>query len=492
MTHISYTAPPTVARFMRSEAFFRVIMGPVGSGKTTGCIFELLRRAIEQQKSPDGMRYTRYAVVRQTLKQIKDTVLKDVEFWLRPISHYKVSDNTITIKFDDVHSEWLLLPLDEPDDIRRLLSTQLTGAWLSEAIEIDPGVVPGLLGRCGRFPGGALGGCTWQGAIADTNFPTEGGDWHKLFELELPPDWQVFKQPSGLAPDAENLEWLNQTPYTLTLPLNDPQRRAQGRIYYERLARGNSEEWITRYVKAQYGNDPSGSAVFRASFRKTFHCVRPSRDERHALKPIHGHPLIVAQDFGRNPCALIGQLDHRGRLLVFQELVSEDMGLELHINRVLRPALMDPRFFGHQVYVIGDPAGRQRSTSYEETSFDLLKRAGLLAYPAPTNDVDKRIRAVEAFLEMQRDGGPGLVIDELQCPKLVRALNGMYRYVKRRSGQLAPLPEKSHPWSDLADALQYLALVAHGGLSQYVANRLGAAQLSTAQRRPTPPVGAWT
>ena len=45
---INYTAPTTCAEFMNSPAFIRIIMGPIGSGKTTALIMEILRRAIEQ------------------------------------------------------------------------------------------------------------------------------------------------------------------------------------------------------------------------------------------------------------------------------------------------------------------------------------------------------------------------------------------------------------------------------------------------------------
>jgi hypothetical protein len=190
-TNIKFSAPPTCAKFMRSEAFFRLIAGPVGSGKTTACIFELLRRAMQQAPATDGLRHTRFAIVRQTLKQLKDTVLKDIEQWLKGLVSYKVSDNTIYVSFADVRSEWLLIPLDDPEDQRRLLSMQLTGAWLSEAIEMDTEIVQPVLGRCGRYPGMGMKPedftgqwPTWFGAVADTNMPSEGSDWHKYMELE--------------------------------------------------------------------------------------------------------------------------------------------------------------------------------------------------------------------------------------------------------------------------------------------------------------------
>ena len=123
---IEYTAPPTCAAFMKSETFGRLIAGPVGSGKTTACVVELARRAMAQAKAADGLRYTRFAIVRQTLKQLKDTVLKDVRGWLGGLGEWKVSENTFHLNFGDVRSEWIFIPLEDASDQARLLSMQLT------------------------------------------------------------------------------------------------------------------------------------------------------------------------------------------------------------------------------------------------------------------------------------------------------------------------------------------------------------------------------
>ncbi|MCK1742191.1 terminase [Bradyrhizobium sp. 139] len=481
MANITFSAPPTCARFMQSAAFGRLIAGPVGSGKTTACLFELFRRSCEQAPAPDGNRYTRFAIVRQTLKQLKDTVLKDITSWLDGIASYKVSDNTVYIAMGDVRSEWILIPLDSPEDQRRLLSMQLTGAWMSEAIEMDVGLVDALAGRLGRYPSAQLGGATWFGMVADTNMPTEGSDWHKFMDTNTPPDWQIFIQPGGLEPGAENLNWLTQTTETLKLPQDDPDRLAQGRTYYERLARGHGDDWVRRYVHAQYGNDPSGTAVFRESFNRAFHVVE-------GLTPIAQKPLIIGQDFGRDPCTVICQLDHKGRLLVLQEVIAEDIGLELHIEKALRPALFSERYLGRAMAMVGDPSGVSKSSIYEESTFDVLKRLGFNAFPAPTNDLDPRLRAVDAFLLAQRDGGPAMLIDRDRCPVLIRGLAGGYRYAKTRSGQRKPVPDKNE-FSHVIDALQYACLAAHGGMTGYFA-RMMAHRPRASRPRITP--GAWT
>ena len=473
MSSINYTAPKTCARFMKSDAFTRLIAGPVGSGKTTACLFELFRRACEQQPAEDGNRYTRFAIVRSTLKQLKDTVLKDITSWLEGIAEYKVSDNTVYINVGDVRSEWILIPLETPEDQRRLLSMQLTMAWMSESIEMPIAIMSPLAGRVGRYPSGKKGAPSFFGLIADTNMPEEGSDWWK-FMTEPPPDAQIFIQPGGMSEEAENLEWLTQTPETLKLPVTDPIRKAQGRKYYERFIRSNSESWCKRYVHAQFGDDPSGTAVFRESFNYSFHVF----DE---VEPVSTYPLVVGLDFGRDPCAIICQPDHKGRLLVLEEIIAEDIGLELQLQRAIRPALMQERYLGKAVVVVGDPAGKQRSTLYEETSFDMVKRHGFKAYPAPTNDIDKRINAVESWLLGQRDGGPAMLIDGPRCPLLVRALNGGYRFGKTRQGIRKALPDKNE-FSHIIDALQYACVATYGGMTDMIASRLVNPRRRTPQR----------
>jgi hypothetical protein len=482
MPSIRFDASPTCASFMKDGSFGRIIAGPVGSGKTTACIYELFRRACEQERAEDGLRYTRFAIVRQTLKQLKDTVLKDITDQLQGIAAYKVSDSTVYINMGDIKSEWLLIPLDSPEDQRRLLSMQLTGGWLSESIEMDINLIAPLSGRIGRYPSNKLGGASWSGIIADTNMPAIGSEWHKFME-NLPNDWAKFIQPSGLSREAENLNYLNQTSTTKKLPLDHPERLARGREYYDRAVRmyGEDSDWVTRYVKAEYGDDPSGTAVFRTSFKGNWHVA----DD---LTPVMGHPLLVAQDFGRDPCSLICQYDHKGRLLVLEEVVAEDVGLQLHVERNLKPVLSQDRYLGRTLAVVGDPAGTSRGTIYEETSFDALKRMGFLAFPAPTNDIDPRIRAVDAFLLAQRDGGPAIIFDRAKCPTLIRAMGGGYRYAKTRSGVRKNLPDKNE-YSHIADCLQYACLVAHGGMIGMIGQRLAGRPRSNRTRVSA---AAWT
>ena len=483
---VEYTSPPTLSKFMRSKAYGRLCAGPVGSGKTTAMMMELFRRAMEQAKAPDGFRYTRYAIVRQTLKQLKDTVLKDMQTWLVGLGEWKVSENTYYLDFGDVKSEWVFIPLEDAQDQARLLSMQLTGVWLSEVIEMNFDVLAPVSGRIGRYPSGPRGTPTWYGIIGDTNCPVELSDWHK-FMIDPPPNWQIFIQPSGMAANAENLNYLLQTEETRALPFDHPQRLAQGRKYYEQFLDmyGHDHAWVRRYVYAQYGDDPTGEAVFKATFKPSFHVVPETF-------VIPGYPLIIGQDFGRNPWSLIGQMDHMGRLLIHEEVSAINIGLEKHVEEKLRPKLLQEKYLGSKMFIVGDPTGMAKGTIAEESCFDALKRMGAPAFPAPTNEIDARLRAVEALLGRQINGGPALIINGKDCPWLVRAMSGGYRFKKFREGALKPTPEKfdKEGHSHVADCLQYMALVVHGGLVSEFMRRLAPRKL--AKDRPQVTAAGWT
>jgi hypothetical protein len=469
---LNFVTPPTIGKFMLDTSFVRLIMGPVGSGKSAGCFMELLRRARLQEPNAQGVRQTRMAIIRNTLQQLKQTCLADILLWLAPICTYKVSDSTIYIRFPlpdgtKVESDWMLIPLDTKQDQQRLLSLNLTGAWVSEFREIEPSLIDALSGRLGRFPSKAIAKPTWHGIVAETNPPDEDSEWYTKLEVERPPGWAFYRQPGGMDPDAENLENLP------TLP--------DGTTYYQNLVNNNNSDWCDIHVHANYGKSLSGQAVFRASFKPDFHIV----DHEELEKPSTNSPLMVGQDFGRTPASLIGQIDSRGRLIIYDEVTSEDMGIEQFATTLLRPLLYE-KYSGHSIFMVGDPKGRDKSQVNEDSPFDVLKRLGFDIHPAPTNNIDSRLRAVEQLLLHQFDGGPQLLISN-RCTTLTQAMKFWYRYKRKTTGKLEDKPEKTHPWSDVADCLQYMCLSTNANyIGKYMAKQINRTP------KPAPPIRAWT
>ena len=71
----------TIKTFMKSNDFFRGIRGPVGSGKSVSCCIELFRRALLQKKNEQGIRKSRWAVIRNTNPQLRTTTIKTWLDW---------------------------------------------------------------------------------------------------------------------------------------------------------------------------------------------------------------------------------------------------------------------------------------------------------------------------------------------------------------------------------------------------------------------------
>lgn len=448
---MDYKPPPTIQKFMRDELHrIRVLVGPLGSGKTMGCIMELLRRACEQTPY-DNVRYTRFACIRNTLQQLRQTVLADTLQYLKHCAHYYVTDSTLQVRLSlpdgtQVHSDWMLLPLDTKDDVRRLLSLQLTGAWINELREVPFEIIRPLLGRCGRYPSKMMGGTAWRGIICDTNPWDTDSKYHERMVLDPRPAWALYHQPSGLSAEAENVSNLPEG-------------------YYGELMEDQELDWSAVHVESQWGTSNAGQAVFR----KTFHAPTHVKEMRAIVNP--NKPIMVGLDFGRTPCAIIGQHDNFGRAIIMKEVITEGMGLIQMVEEHLKPVLFSQPFVGKKVFIVGDPAGKFKSQIDEETPFDVLKTLGFMAYPASTNSIDPRLLAVERLLRQTIMGEPALQISRIGCPTLIRSMGDRYRYRRKRDGQFDDTPEKLHPWSDVCDALQYFCLGTQANLTGRVMRR---------------------
>jgi hypothetical protein len=435
---ISYTPTPTVTRFMQSDKKMRVIMGPVGSGKSVACCFEIIRRASQQAPNANGIRKTRCAVVRETVRQLSDTTIKTFLDWFPPgvCGHFMRTTKTYFFKVGDVECEIMFRALDDADDVANLNSLELTFAWFNECRDIHPDIVDAMSKRVGRFPSAKDGGATWHGMWADTNPPTMDTWWFYQMEKIDPKDgvspnnngWDVFKQPSGRSPYAENIE---------NLPDG----------YYD--TQGRSEEYVRVFIDGEYGLSLAGTPVFKY-FRPDYHMAKTP------LKAITNgtRPIIVGMDLGLTPAAVIGQQDPRGRALVLAEAVSYDMGIQRFMRTVLKPLLYE-KFAGAPIIIVVDPAGTQRAQTDERSAVDIIKAEGFRVMPARTNNITPRIAAVDDYLMRQVDGDPGFLMDP-SCIRLKAALMGGYRFKKNGDGLEKSGDAGKH--SHIGDAISYLMM----------------------------------
>jgi hypothetical protein len=449
---INYTPPPTGKAFMLDEDFFRVIMGPIGSGKSCTCVMEILRRCIDMPKSPDGLRHSRWCVVRNTNKQLKDTTLKTFREWIPAgtLGIWKESDMTFQLRFNDVDAEILFRPLDSPEDVQRVLSLELTGAWINEAREIPIEILLALMGRLRRFPSRRSVSNYWSGIIADTNPPEIDSSWYNIIEhlpqKEDEPDSVIpcssYKQPDGLSPEAENLENL-----------------AEG--YYTKLAVGKTVEWVNVYIRGLYAMSQAGKPIYQTSFRFDRHVSRKSLIIHPSL------PIICGYDFGRTPAAIFLQPQPTGRIRYLREAVGFDMGLKTHIATKLKPVIT-ANFASNPIIFVGDPAGVRQSDSDDNSCFKELRLQfpqdkGFMVKAAATNDPIVRINALGEPLREYPDGDPLIEIDPA-CKWFIEGLRSKYRYMRRVGGgadlyQNAP---QKNSWSHVVEAAQYGTLFING------------------------------
>lgn len=444
-------AGKTVEAFHGCDDFVRILEGPVGSSKSSACVVELFSRACNQ-KAYNGVRKSRWAVVRNTYPELKSTTIKTWMEWF-PITEMKWDapiTGWIRHELEDgtrVEAEVLFFPLDRPEEVGKLRSLELTGAWINEASEVAKAVFDMLTQRVGRFPRMAHGGATWSGVILDSNFPDDDHWLYLVAEKERPKGWSVFKQPGGLlfkGGDYRNPENYVENPEAENVP-NLP----GGYEYYFRQLPNKVRDWIKVFILAQYGTIADGRPVY-PEWNDDLHCKSAS--------PYPGLPLLLGFDYGLTPACVIGQVSPRGQLVVLSELCAKDMGIRQFTRDVVKPFLA-VNYHGYSVQAVGDPAGMSRSDTDEKTCFMELAEEGIACVPASTNAFIGRREAVAKYLTKLVDGRAAFILDP-SCDMLRRGFNGRYQYRRLQvvgADRFKDIPDKNE-WSHPHDALQYLAL----------------------------------
>jgi len=445
----TYNASATLAQFHKDDSIVRAVSGPVGSGKSVGMCVEIFNRACTQ-RAHNNTRKSRWAVIRNTYSMLETTTIKTFMDWFGPfgtitwgspisfVSKQKLPDGT------SLDLEVLFFPLDREDDVKRLLSLELTGAWLNEARELPLEVIlDPLMGRLDRYPSKAEGGASWTGIIMDTNMPSTRSTFYQLFEIRKPDGFVLYKQPPALLRGDKEGEYLPNP------EAENIGNHTNGFEYYMRQTRAASDHYIKTMILAEYGAVFDGQPVFQ-SFRPREHVAKPGVNAN-ASRSSH---VIIGMDFGLNPAAVVGQLTPHGSLQIYDELAPSDVTLAQFLDEELVP-LLARKYSQHPILIIGDPAGGQRSALGQMNTFETIRQRGLAILPAATNDFIMRRDAVDFFL--RKTGG---FVMSAECEMLYEALNGGYKYdvARKAGGNIVKERPKKDEFSHIADALQYLCL----------------------------------
>jgi hypothetical protein len=239
--------------------------------------------------------------------------------------------------------------------------------------------------------------------------------------LTWPTNWGFFQQPPATIKirsprgefirheinlDAENLRWIASD-------------------YYLDLLDGNPDEWIRNRLGNECVLFVTGSPVW-PMFRRDFHVAREP------LRPVPGHDVLVALDFGRvYPAALFAQ-EVNGRINVQYEMLGFNEGATIFAPKVKR--FLETHYGGHTFRLVGDPKGRDKGQATEQSAYDVFRANGMPVTPAPVkaNDVSTRIEAVAYALNDNPSGFNRLVFSPL-CRTLIVGMAGRYHLVREKT-----------------------------------------------------------
>lgn len=463
MSEFDFIAGTKVADFVTSNRSVDVLQGPLGSGKTKALCVRIMRHAQEQVPSPvDGIRRTRFAMVRNTMPDLRRTTIRT---WLETFPEDLYGRFTYgavmqhRIRFGDVETTVDFLSLDKDEDVRKLRSTEYTGIAFNELAFIIRELFVEARSRL-RYPAPEHGGPNpWRGVIADTNAPDEdhwlgmmtgqvelpvGLPADELAKYHWPESWGFHLQPPALIekrderglivgysvnPDAENLK---------NLPLG---------YYDEQITGAPSKAWIDSRLMNRVALVVEGQAVW-PMFRREFHV------SREALQPVKGYEVLVSLDFGRvYPAALFGQ-EINQRLFVQYEMLGFNEPASVFAPKVKK--FLETNYPGYAFRCVGDPKGQDRGQQTEQSSYDIFAAKGMKVTPAPVkqNDIETRTEAV-AYALNDNPGGVNYLVISPACRTLIVGMAGRYHLVREEDGVLRPKKDK---YSNLCDALQYKVL----------------------------------
>jgi len=467
--NINYQSEKTPAKFHASNAYVRGIMGPVGSGKSVACCIELVARAMQQEPNHHGIRQFRAAAIRNSYPELKTTTIKTWQEWFpdsvihitwgAPITAKAILPAGPTKQFPQgttLEFELWFIAMDRPADVKKLLSMELTMAWINEARELPYAIVEGVTMRLGRYPAKRSGaGITYTGLIMDTNPPDDDHWWYNLAEVEQPKGYDFFRQPGALrkGEDAKGM-----VIYTPNPEAENVQNHQLGFQYWLNMIPGKSSDWIKGYILGDYATVYDGKPVYN-EYNDHLHCAEED------LEPAYGMPLMLGFDFGLTPACAIFQISTKGQLRVIDECVSEDMGVRRFVTEVLRPKLTN-EYPGMTIRSWGDPAGTQRAQSTETTCMEILAEEGLPTEPASTQEYVKRRESVVRYLTMyDSDGEPGFLLSP-KCKFLRKGFNGAYMYerIQVASEERYKDVPKKNIYSHVHEGLQYGAMETLEGL----------------------------
>lgn len=444
------SAGPVSDAYILGADPFALLNGPGGSGKTVASAKKALVSA--QRMIPNGTRdgkpLRRYVlgVWRQKYQNLWSATIPS--WWevfpkdLPGSSWTGASPRSAThvLRFEDAYGIIEMIAMFEafgdstnPED---MLGKRFTDAYMNELTTFDEALPTALADRVGRDPPPSVTKRAGR-FFADCNAP-DVTDWvYRDFFEDPKPGKVLYRQPSGLAPDAEN--------------------PAITRAYYENTARMNADKpW---HVRRMVHNIPGMTRGERL--------VYPTYDDERMLSPTTIEvypqlPVLVGVDGGMTPAAVYAQEMGDGQMRWLAEIAMERAGME-ELGRAML-ALEAARFQRCEFVTDCDPSmvageGDEERPDLEHGSDRqrLARALGRKVELASTNEPTRRQDAVRDKLNLNLGPNrPGFLLDP-SCKGLRRGFLQTFRFRQIRGSTEIGNVVKSFE-SHVHEAGQYTAL----------------------------------
>jgi hypothetical protein len=466
---------PISDKFLMSRAFLQIIIGPVGSAKTMSMLRKLRRIALMQGTVLDqrgvARRRARVGVIRETYPNIEKNTLpswfrihpeSDGKFtWKAPYTHrlnliQKTDPETgRTTEYCDFEAEFRAIGDRSVEEACR--GWEINAVGIDEADLQPPDLLSFLSGRVGRFSELDPSLVVDPTIIMSLNAPyVDNWVYALAYERELQdlvdpalqealgdrPLIEVFIQPGGREPNAENLHNLPKGYYPIQAGLNKHRPDYVARMI------------DNKPVPMQHGQP-----------------VNPQFDFQRHVRPLEwdkSRMLVIGFDQGLTAAAVAGQRTVEGYLRSLREAVAFlEQGKSLRkigpkaFGELVR-AMLNEHFFDIEparLRFVGDPAA-WRARDNEDDERDWIrafeKSLGHKVNRAKTNKQALRHEAVWQTMSTH----DGYAVDPA-CKHLIRGHLGGYRY---RDAQMSSGETRGHLevadtiYTHVCDAEQYLAV----------------------------------
>ena len=423
------SATPTQLAFIKSEAVVNVIYSNTGEGKTWACIRAILEHAFRCGRP------IRIAIVRDTLENLKSSVVRSIEeFFQSNSSAFRFWDGykKLKIYLKDENKRDLsitadLFGIDDPAALGKLQGPEYALIWLNEPAPITDSerlsaglsedVFRAALVRCARQKG------TLARLQVDMN-PADEDHW----------TYRVFIEEDLIDPENPLItKAVFRIPYGENIHAKEVSRQAV------RAAYKDDEASYARYVLGQFAKVYKGPAVTPTYNRSRHLCANP-------IIPSSGLVSFAFFDSWSNPSCVLGQITQYNRLIFLDTLRLEGSDIETLLQTQVIPLLESPRWKGKaKAWKIGgDPTMKNMDQSNKLTSAarTVEKYFGTYFDPGPTAWSMIQNHVQWALRQTDHRGEP-MILLSADNKLLDKALAGGWHYhINAQGKRTSTLPVK--------------------------------------------------